>query len=340
MGSKTIIFLGVLVSALYLYYAISNYAVVKSGTIISPESVAQTVNEVKPEIVEEVPSIIEEEIVIKNANERISTPAFGFMAGENKNQIVALMSDNDENGSLVKQMEALCKKRECSKDMRYENDIMDASWQKEAIEIIELLTDGSIENGSLFIEGNVLKLEGTIKSQKTQDVLNDILNAAKSDTFKIENYTKLSEQETLKNSEIKKVETKKEVVAKKVEKVKPVPVVEKEAVSIPVVNAESTMDTTLDTQSEITVEHSIDEDIKAEGVIAKPLMKETSAKSSSTKKRVVKIKAAPKHEIIPAPVMETTLDAESRVRAILSEIKDSKPAVGVVAKPYMKTTAE
>jgi len=353
MGSKTIIFLGVLISAVYLYFCISKYTVVESKINIPSDPVVQAVDEVKPEIIEETPSI--EEDVIQNANERISTPAFGFMAGANKNQIVALMSDNDENGLLSKQIEKLCEKKECSKDMRYQNDIIDASWQKETIQIIELLTDGSIESGSLFIEGNVLKLEGTVNSQKAQDRLNAILSSVKSDTFNIENYSKLSDNVKKREREIKKevlvekIDIKKievnkadpkPIVKPKVEKVKPKPVVKESTVSTPVVSAKSTMKTALDTQSQITVEHSVDEAIPAVGIVAKPHMNTTGTNKISTKKRVVKTKSLPKPEIVPAPVMETTLDAEARVRAILSEIKDSSAEVGIVAKPHMETTID
>jgi hypothetical protein len=351
MGSKTIIFLGVLISAVYLYFCISKYTVVESKTDISSSSVVQAVDEIKPEIIDEAPSI-EEDDAIQNANERISTPAFGFMAGINKNQIVALMSDNDENGSLSKQIEKLCEKKQCSKDMRYENDIIDASWQEDTAQIIELLTDGSIDKGSLFIEGNVLKLEGIVKSQKAQDRLNDILNSVKNDTFKVENYLKLSENIQKRDSktkkeflvektDIKKVDTKPIIKPKvKVEKVKPKDDVKEPTVSTPVVSTDSTMETTLDTQSKITVEHSVDEVIPAVGIVAKPRIKIAPTKKKSTKKRVVKTKPAPKPEVIPVPFMETTLDAETRVRAILSEIKDSKAEVGMVAKPHMETTID
>ena len=178
MGSKTIIFFGLLVSAIYLYLAISNYTV--SAPIIEKNVVEKVIPK---EQVAEISTIADdnkskEDIVVQNANERISTPAFGFMAGK-KNQIVALMSDNDESGELSKEIDALCKKSECSKDMRYEADIQDAAWQNETVKIIGLLTDGSIENGSLFIENNVLKIEGKIKDKEAQNRLYDILNSVK-----------------------------------------------------------------------------------------------------------------------------------------------------------------
>ncbi len=350
MGSKTIIFFGVLLSALYLYFCISKYAV--SAPIVATNVVKEVVpteEVVVTSTVVEDTNKSEEDVVVQNANERISTPAFGFMAGK-KNQIVALMSDNDESGELSKEINTLCEKSECSKDMRYETDIQDAAWQNATVKIIGLLTDGSIENGSLFIESNVLKIEGKIKDQEAQNRLDDILNSVKSDTFKVENHSKLSDSAQRKKSEIKKSEpVKKEIVVEKVEikpqevkkvEQKPLPVIDETPVYIPVISEESTMDTTLDTQSQIIVEDSIDEKIEAVETVAKPYVKTSNTPKKIVKKKVVKARAVPKREIVAAPVMETTLDAEARVRAILSEIRDTGAAVGLVATPHMETTAE
>jgi hypothetical protein len=332
MGSKTIIFLGLLISAAYLYFSISKY----KAPHIESEAVKTEVVEKAVLATETVAKIEEaapvEEKIVQNINERISIPAFGFMSGD-KNQIVALMSDNDENGLLAKHIEELCKKKECSKDMRYEKDIIDAPWQKESMEIIDLLLDGSIDNGSLFIEGNVLKLEGTVKDKKTEDTLTAILDATKSDTFKVENYIKFSSK-TIKNSEVK---------TKEVEPVetKPNPKVEKvTSTPAPITTIEdAVIDTTPEVVPETIVENTTDEVKPAVKDLPTAIIKKATSKSK-TKNKVVRTKTVPKKDVIAAPVMETTLDAEERVRKILDEIKSSKPAVGVVAKPYMETTAE
>lgn len=321
MGSKTIILLGVLLSALYLYFCVSKY---RGGVtdiqneIKVSESVEQISNLTKVETLTDTgvaSAIPEEDVEVQNANERISIPAFGFMAGAKKNQIVALMSNNDENGTLTKKIETLCQKMECSKDIRFENDIIDASWQEEVVKIIDLLTDGKIESGSLFIEGNVLKLEGTIDNQETQDAVNSILNSLKSDTFKVENYLKLSANATVKKSEIEKEETTKNVEVVEVKEVKAKVIPEQTPVATP---AKST----------------------APKVVEKPISKAKKTVKKSVEKKVVKVKTISKPEVVPSAVMKTTLDAETRVRNILSEIKDSQKETGVVANPYMQTTLE
>lgn len=346
MGSKTIIFLGVLLSALYLYFSVTTFTskttVVESDTeMIEAIEKAPILSVPEEESdIEIAPVIHEENEEIKNVNERISIPAFGFMSGVNKSQIVALMSDNDENGSLVNKIETLCQKVECSKDMRFENDIKDAHWQEDAIKIIDLLVDEKIENGSLFIEGNILKLEGTVVDKETEETIKNILENAKSDTFKIENFTKLSpmvvvqEQNSTndKSIEVDKIENR-EV---KTEESNPTPIIPVK--SIEPKKSEPVKKSTTKVENE-QVENKVVVPIQVLKT-SKPINKTTTQVQKQVAQKVVKPKPVPKVEIVPEPVMETTLDAESRVRKILKEIKNNTPESGMVANPAMDTTVE
>ena len=314
MGSKTIMFLGVLLSALYLYFCISKYAVATPvATIVDEVKPVEQVEVVAPVAETKVAKEVKTEVVVDDKIERLSTPAFGFMAGE-KNQIVALMSNNDKDSELSKRIEALCKKRECSKDMRYEKDIKDAVWQNEIVKIIELLTDGSIESGSLFIESNVLKIEGKVKDEKAQQRLNDILNSVKSDTFKVENHLRFSGIVEKKKPEVKAELPKKEATP---------------------INVEPVVKNIEPVKKEIIVEKVEPEIIKEVVIEEKKIIPVVKKATPKPIKKVVSKPVA-----VPVPVMETTLDAEARVRAILGEIKESKAVVGVVAEPHMETTVE
>ncbi len=289
MGSKSIIFFGILISVLFLYFCINR------DNLLYPQALFTKTEAKAPIIIKPIettpkkevdfePVLKSEDVSQPKTQQRISIPAFGFM-GSKKNQIVALMSDNDENGTLVRYIEELCQKEECIKDIRFENDIMDASWQKEVVKIISLLKDKSIKNGSLFIEGNVLKLEGDIKNKEVQDTLNTILKSLNSDKFKVENYTKTSES----IKEIKEQEGAKPIFEPEVKKsiVKPTPEVKKivikpevkksvKHISKPVSIPKPVLETTYDTSTEITTDHSIDENIHAVGLVAKPYMTTTS----------------------------------------------------------------
>ena len=207
MGSKGIFVVGTLVSGAFLYYSI--YKTSMPSTIsknnIEQSQISKTKIDAKLEVLEKETKVVKvepevtkkeaisEEVVIEEVIERISIPAFGFMSSKNKNQIVALMSDNEKDGELSKYLKWLCAKKECSKDIRFENNIMDSSWQKGAVKIIELFEDESISGGSLFIESDTLKLEGKVNSKEAQNRLDLILESLKNTNLKIQSYIKLAD---------------------------------------------------------------------------------------------------------------------------------------------------
>jgi outer membrane protein OmpA-like peptidoglycan-associated protein len=352
MGSKVILLLGLLASALYLYFFMNKQNItVQPKEIINSSIENNAKDDVETTIPETessnmpVPAVDkkeeqkrEEEIEIINKNERVATPAFGFMAGAEKNQIVALMSDNDENGTISKYIEELCQKSECSKDLRYENDIMDAPWQEGVGKILGLLTDGSIEGGSLFIEGNILKLEGTITSNEAQDVLNSILDSVKSDTFKIENHSKLSSN--IPKTEKTEINTAEQIVKKDL------------TVKDEKREKENIKDENNSKQNVIQAIEEIKPDIGQEAakVNKKEIKQQTAKKTDPIKKSKTKPKRrahkpitkkirVSEPEIVAEPVMETTLDLEDRI-VTQHSIKENIQAEDIVAKPYMKITSE
>ena len=331
MGSKMIMFFGVLASLLYLYFCLNTkgdifpkaneVAITQEELQESEDSSAKEEKEEKstdasntdktpltPPIqpVQTMPVASETSLTPSQVGVSDKTPAaFGFMTGS-KNQVVGLMSLSDKDGKLAKKVESLCGENNCNKDMRFEKDILEASWQDETVQIVELLTNGGIENGSLFIEDNVLKLEGTVKDKKTESVLASILKSAENKAFKIETHTNVSITKTAPSIIIHSVNNVKKVTEK---------------VDLPLAKT------------------------KPVEVEAKPKVKQVTKHVPKTvtktvKKKIVKKQHVLEKEIVPAAVMETTLDVDARVRAILNDIKSSKPAVGMVAKPHMETTNE
>jgi hypothetical protein len=328
MGSKMIMFFGVLASLLYLYFCLNT----KGDIFPKANEVAITQEELQESEDSSVKEEKEEKSTdVSNTEKTSLTPpiqpvqttpaasetstqvgvsdrtpaAFGFMTGS-KNQVVGLMSLSDKDGKLAKKVESLCGENNCNKDMRFEKDILEASWQDETVQIVELLTNGGIENGSLFIEDNVLKLEGTVKDKKTESVLASILKSAENKAFKIETHTNVSITKTAPKDITHSVNNVKKVTEK---------------VDLPLAKT------------------------KPVEVEAKPKVKQVTKHVPKTviktvRKKIVKKQHVLEKEIVPAAVMETTLDVDARVRAILNDIKSSKPAVGMVAKPHMETTNE
>jgi hypothetical protein len=199
MGNKSIISLGLLVSTLYIYFIVNTFHLTKQSNIVR-----------LPEIDENLPSIESLELLTKSEqkrtnesnktvnrlrtfkeahNERISIPAFGFISTYDKYQIVALLSDNDKNRTLSRTIEELCNKSECINDLRYHKDVIDANWQKPISSILTLIATKKIKDGSIFIENNTVKIEGTLYDNSIKKELEVAIQNLYTYKLKVENNT-------------------------------------------------------------------------------------------------------------------------------------------------------
>lgn len=191
MGKKSFIFIGLLLVTLYAYLVVS----IKTDGKPKEQELASTKTKVIQPVIEEIQIIKEklpvlkediEEVEIINDN-RISIPAFGFISTVKANQIVAIMSDNDENGSLLKTIEEICSNQECIKDIQYTSDVIDSTWQEPISELLKLMTKNKIKDGSIFIERNTVKIEGSVDNLKVSKEFEKIITQIEAGNLKIEN---------------------------------------------------------------------------------------------------------------------------------------------------------
>lgn len=123
-------------------------------------------------------------------------PAFGFMGQGAQLQIVGLMSREDSQGALKRYLESLCREFQCSVDVGYQPDISEAPWQQDVVALLKLFVSEGIENGSLFIEANRLKIEGSVAEVKEAVEVQKIVNRLSSEGLKVENHIVMSEDVT------------------------------------------------------------------------------------------------------------------------------------------------
>lgn len=322
MGSKSIIFIGVVISALYLYFSLFSYEPKTEEDVSTQTALVEN----EPIVSEENQSTQEIEIPI--LEERVASPAFGFMSGK-KNQIVALMSDHDENGTLSQYIEQLCKNETCNQDLRFQNDIKDAAWQKGVSELIEILKDNQIENGSLFIESNVLKIEGLVKDYETKIAIDNILHILEPD-LKIEQYITLSEAAQQAADEAASTSST-NMIATNTERME--------------TNGTQEIENNETEHIALAEENQTLNEVKA--TVPKEMQKETKAKppvaikkeTTPTPKKQTVSKTTPKthKDIVAEPVMETTLDNDLVIRQE-SDNGANQPVSGIVADAVMQTT--
>ena len=101
---------------------------------------------------------------------------FGYIAHGDKIQIAGLMSRHDETGVLKGYLDRLSQEHNCSVEVDYQNNIMDASWQSSLVDLLELMQSDDFENGALFIESGHITLKGQVQKEDTKKRIADILN--------------------------------------------------------------------------------------------------------------------------------------------------------------------
>ncbi len=211
MSSKVIMFLGTVISVLVIYLcvyykkdeialflgvdqALETQKVAaadkndkkRDETSLEPKEEIEEIvevnskNEAKENVFEESPEIEKKEKVVTEK----SDPAFGLMLGE-MTKIVGMLTPRDRSKSLITYIENYCQEHKCDKDIRYSEDIKDVIWQKGIVKLIKFLNEERIEKGSIFVNSNVLKVEGEITSVDQKRRLTDILTSLKNDGLEV-----------------------------------------------------------------------------------------------------------------------------------------------------------
>jgi outer membrane protein OmpA-like peptidoglycan-associated protein len=328
MNSKIIIITGITASVLYIYFSLLNRPIQYVQAPQNNEKKDYTEKTSENNIAEAIIEKAKEERPI--IEERIASPAFGFMKGK-KNQIVALLSDNDQNGTLSNFIDSLCKNNECNIDIRYQNDIKDATWQKSVVDLLEILSNNNIDNGSLFIESDVLKIEGLIKDYETKVAMDNIFESIKP-TLEIEYHTKLSESAQKAADEIESKSNSLDIV----QEINETTVVENNITDATINNEKVEENTTIEKENNITKAEPSSNNQEPPKVAASAT-KQNNTKPISIQKIVKKTVVKPHKDIVATPVMETTLEADTMIVKSIDD-EPNLPVQGLVALSIMKTT--
>ncbi len=204
MNSKLIMFLGTVISALVIYLCIyykkdeialllgvnDTATIHKSINIKEKEPQPQKQEAVEIKEVEKPETIVtkDSQPVQNRVNTKVVTeksdPAFGLMLGETT-KIVGMLAPRDRSKALITYITDYCQNQECDKDIRYSEDIKDVIWQKGIVKLIKFLKEENIEKGSIFINSNVLKVEGEITSSNQKQRLDEILTSLKNDGLEV-----------------------------------------------------------------------------------------------------------------------------------------------------------
>ncbi|RUM68170.1 MAG: hypothetical protein DSZ05_01490 [Sulfurospirillum sp.] len=209
MGSKIIGLIAVLASGAFIYYCID----LKKDEIADAFHVSQTKETVTKAadinssevVVEESPSGLKEEKpiakhiaenstktlpVVQDVEQKVekSDPAFGVMFGDQIN-IVGMFAPPAKNKSLIRYIDQLCENKSCMNDIRFNEDIKEVSWQKNLVLLMKMFEREHIKKGSIYINSNVLHIEGEIESKRQKKELENLIAKLKKDGVFVEDET-------------------------------------------------------------------------------------------------------------------------------------------------------
>ncbi len=205
MGTKSLIFLWLVVSALVGYICIYSKAdeiysqiqaklsaqkpksVEKVVQTPASQSQAQEVQkETKPE--SEIVSVKKEQIVVPN----LKDPSFAYVSGE-KEKIACFLSKKDENSSAIKRLDEICGS-DCLKDIKYFDDIKKIDFMYDIVNVVKFAKEKKINNFALYIDKDELKIEGSYEDTSIKDKLQNILVPFMNRGYNITDNTKVIEQ--------------------------------------------------------------------------------------------------------------------------------------------------
>jgi outer membrane protein OmpA-like peptidoglycan-associated protein len=327
MGSKTIALAGVAVSAALIYFCIDlkkdhisiacnlNKEHTKATAEETPVAIAKaTETDISAASATGEPA--KEETVIFEK----SDPAFGIAMGDVFN-IVGMFAPDEKDGRLMTYIDQLCDQKECINDIRYSEDIKSVSWDDTMIDMINFFREEHVKGASLYINSNIVHIEGEIDSLQAKSRLDTLVKKLTAEGLRVENGTKSTVNEPSSEKIVKDIE-------EKIEKVQTI-VEEKEkakAPSVAVVEAE---------------EKKIEQPQTPPTTLQKVKEEQSQKPVEPIEKEIVESveKVAPKREVEPsAPVVEAASeDTVSSIDQLLQQEIQFDDRMNQVAPQSRKT---
>ncbi len=176
MSSNTVKLLGLVISVTIIYICVDlkkDEIAAKLGILKNSTIKEKTVDD-KPILQNNIQSQKEQDKNVQTpVNTEKSDAAFGIILGDHTT-IVAMFSPSMKKSSLIKYIDTFCQNSSCDNDIRYSDDIKEISWQKDMIELIQLLKESSSNKGSIFVNSNTIKIEANSNNTEFPKRINQL----------------------------------------------------------------------------------------------------------------------------------------------------------------------
>ncbi len=185
MSGKLLIFLGLVLTALFIYICID----AKKDALY-----AQEIEKNEPTIVAAVviPKEIKEEVIkqpiplVKPKKEA----SFAYATGE-KDKIAGILSKQDKESEITTIIEDICQKENCIKELKFVAEVKPFNFTKETLGLISYAKKEEIKDFSLYIDKKSLKLKGEVQNQEQLESVIPFFETFLDSNYTIENEMKI-----------------------------------------------------------------------------------------------------------------------------------------------------
>jgi len=185
MGVKSLAFLGIVISSLFIYLCISSkkdslYAqIAKKDTSHHDQAITQIKKEPK------------KEAVITHVAKELKEPSFTFISTKEKIKIAAVFSNKDKDTNVSKMINQLCGNKGCTDDVKYFDDIKEFSFTQETLNLMQRSVEQNITDLNFAIKDKNLTLAGIATQKENIDALLKACDPFIKGGYKLNNNLKL-----------------------------------------------------------------------------------------------------------------------------------------------------
>ncbi len=180
MRGKTILLLGLVITALFIYLCIDSKKDAFYAELVEKKEVRSVASVIIPKEKKE------ELLTPAPAKNPLKEASFAYVTGE-KTKIAGILSQEDNTSEIVSSIEKICEKNNCIKDIQFVTYVAPFHFSKDTLGLIENAKKEKIKDFALYIDKKSLKIEGKLTDKAQEETINSYLESFLDAGYTIEN---------------------------------------------------------------------------------------------------------------------------------------------------------
>ena len=180
MGVKSLVFLGLVISALFIYLCIDS----------KKDAFYASMNQEVPKV---VAPTVKEELAPAPVAVATKDPSFAYVTGV-KSKVAALLSTKDKNGTITTMIDDICGENGCVKDIKYFEDTKEFIPSSQVLDLINFSIEKNVDNFAIYIDQNIVKVDGELKEASNKEEIDSKLQYFIDNKYDVTNNTHIKEE--------------------------------------------------------------------------------------------------------------------------------------------------